>query len=461
MASCAGFCLRVSEMSIILLVMAGAAAATAQDLKRDCSRFFSGKPPKWGNEDGRAERAAAIAHIKECLDAFEMDVEAVHVDASKPKTADAAASEPKTPSASEPTTEATPRPSTKLEYPRLAGEAGAKESPDLRALRQRQAAALLKKWIGALTKGDDGRGKGKVEDVSDPEKTLEEAKDQLEETRRTLDTALELLGLRQWFTAEIVPGVVYGDSPDGSSQSELAFVHLQSRHVSFSYDEDRNLDFSLGGGFGIQPTLTLLQLRPIAASGETLQPPTTQYKDAFVWEARPQAQLHMVRGQVELALFGRAGQARLLNVAELRDGPTGDELVSLFNRDEGRSTWFFGAGLGMRLVQNGLSVLHERKDADVPLDVMFSYNYDLRFKQTSSPSLLFDRPEHRLGVKLSFNVPIKSDGGDPARKLKPGTVSIGFCVEHEFALYDNGVPAATKLSVRGDTNLFKLLKRGN
>jgi hypothetical protein len=329
------------------------------------------------------------------------------------------------------------------------------ETLELQALRLRQSAAFLKKWIGAVTKVTGG-GSDTATGNADPEDTRRK----LAEARDTLDEALDLLGLRQWISAELVPGIVYGDSSGDSSAAALTYVRLESRHVGLSYDEDRNFDFSVAGGLGVQPTLTLVKLTPLpAAGGAQPQPPSPQYKQAFVWEMRPKSNLHLARDQAQLSLFGRAGQALLFNTAELRNGAQGLELASVFGNDGSRSSWFFGGGIGLKLLQQRRSVLHEQKDADVPLDVSFTYTYDLRFRQDATSAVVFDRPEHRLGIRLSLNLPLKrSDASNPARELKPSTTSLGFTVEYDFGLYGNSVPSSTKVSFRGDTNLFKLLK---
>jgi hypothetical protein len=326
---------------------------------------------------------------------------------------------------------------------------------EAQALALRRRAAYLKKWIGAVTKVD-GRGTPGTTSLADPEdirRTLEAARD-------GLDTALDLLGLRQWLSAELVPGIVYGDASGDSSAAALTYVRLESRHVSFTYDEDRNFDFSVAGGLGMQPTLTLVKLTPVPAVEDARpQPPSQRYKQAFVWEMQPQFHLHFARDQAQLSLFGRAGQALLFNTAELREGALGLELASLYGNDGSRTSWFFGGGIGLQLVQRGRSVLHEQKDADSPLDVALSYVYDLRFRQDATSPVMFNRPEHRLGVRLSLNLPLKrSDPGDPARKDKASATSLGFTVEHEFALYGASIPSSTKVSFRGDTNIIKLLK---
>ena len=243
--------------------------------------------------------------------------------------------------------------------------------------------------------------------------STEDTRRKLEEARDGLDTALDILGLRQWLSAELVPGIAYGDASGDSSAATLTYVRLESRHVSLSYDEDRNLDFSVAGGLGVQPTLTLVKLTPLPAAGDAKpQPPIPQYKQAFIWEMRPLSHLHFARDQAQISLFGRAGQALLFNTAELRDAAQGLELASVFGNDGSRASWFFGGGIGLKLLQNGRSVLHEQKDADVPLDAAFTYTYDLRFRQGATSAIVFDRP----------------------------------------------VPSSTKVSFRGDTNLFKLLK---
>lgn len=397
----------------ILLGIGGTAKAqgtvTTATPSLTCVDLITRRPPKAGDAKREKERQEALGLIDGCVEDFQAKVKALA--SAVQQTADGENN----------------------------GATGAQ------ALDRRTEEAFLKKWIGALTKHADAKSQ------------LRQTRVTLEGARDALDDAMDLLGLRQWISAELVPGVIYGDAPHSNGTSEAAFVRLQSRHISYSYDEDRNLDFSLAGGFGIQPTLTLTKVTVAGTKAASPPEPMTQFKDAFVWEARPQAQVHCLRNQAELSIGGRAGQAVLFNVADVDQGVTGQEITSLFNTGASRTEWFFGAALSFRILQTQPSVLHQQKDADVPLDLGFTYKYDLRFRQDSSNSLLFDRPEHRLGVKLGFNLPIKK-GNDPVKSKTPATTAIGFTIEHEFALYKGGVPAATKFTFRGDTNLFKLLK---
>lgn len=334
----------------------------------------------------------------------------------------------------------------------------------------------LKKWVGALTKGGDADANTKhlaattrtdaariaacVPRITQPESgdaaNLAEAKKELQEFRERLHDVMDTRGLRQPVAAELLSGFAFADVEGvGSGDTQQStFLHFASKHAGATYDEDRNFDFSIGGRLGLQPALTLVKSEAVGGADSAAPAVTqTRHQQAFVMSVRPQVNLHCFNDSTELSLFGTAGLMRLMQSAEQSaDGRT--VLIPVGN-DGGRSSRFFEAGAR---VQIGASreLVHEQKDSDAPLEFGFGYRRDLRFKKDAD-LVAFESPQDRLVARVALNNLLVWDRTDPER-VKTFNLTLG--IEHEWAIKKGGIPSATRIFLRSDVNLDKLLGKG-
>jgi len=247
---------------------------------------------------------------------------------------------------------------------------------------------------------------------------------------------------------------------DQTSTHPNAYIHWESQHVGFTYDEDRQFDFSLGGRFGFQSALTLVQTAPpstpqsTTAATSSPKVPSSQYQEAFAWDIKGQSHLHINESTLEA--FVTSGQVILNSNSQLVDTGGGQqEIVVLAGQDASRAAWFFEGGIGFKKFDRAVELQHEDPSTPPKIDISLAYRHDLRFEQDNNALVSFRSPTERVVFRFMLTGIRVTDRRDPK---KPATFSVSFGVEHEFALHAGGVPSGTKLLIRGDLNVLQALR---
>jgi hypothetical protein len=242
-----------------------------------------------------------------------------------------------------------------------------------------------------------------------------------------------------------------------SKTTALAHVEWGSKH--FGDESWSPVDFSFGGSFGLQPSLTLLTNPPPAGSSTSSTSSTattSQYQSAFVWSLNAHGNLH-TGSSAEASSFVRAGQVRLLsgNGATVVDQGANSTLEIPLNSNADRMAWFYEGGVEFNYYSKALEVIHaEKGQLDPAFNIALAYKLDTRFKRDAGV-IGFDSPDRRLVFRFLINGLKIFDRRPDTTASKPYTISFG--VEHERGFGTNPVPSGTQIIIRGDINLLKLI----
>ena len=286
-----------------------------------------------------------------------------------------------------------------------------------------------------------------------------------------MHTLMSYVGLLDPFAGSLVAGPVFGDTgklsssttnptaaSTGTKTGALAHIEWGSKH--FGEESSSPIDFSFGGSFGLQPSLTLLTSPPSASgSSSSASIATSEYQSAFLWSLHARGNLH-TSSTAETSGFFRTGQVRLLsgNGATVVDQGGNSTLLIPLNGNADRLSWFYEGGLEFNYYSKSLEVVHAEKGQFNPLfDIAISYKLDTRFKQ-SAGVVGFDSPDRRLLFRFMLNGLKIFDRRPDTTASKPWAISFG--VEHERGFGANPVPSGTQIVIRGDVELLKLINPG-
>lgn len=291
---------------------------------------------------------------------------------------------------------------------------------------------------------------------------------------RALHGSMEEEGLRVPISAEFRTGYVRGDanSAGGGSGDQgdnvQGYVAWSTQHFGSDTDRERAVmfDVSLGGRFGMQPALTLVEPAPQTTTGDdpggeeggdqegdTQDETDAAEQQAFTWNAGVEAHLHL-GDNVEIEGFGRGGTTTLFSTETLLQAGDVQTLVVPLT-GSGKTEWFFEAGVSGRLHWQSRDRLHELNGLSQPaLEVGFAWKQDNRFSQLDDGQVAFADGFSRRRFWLNLaGIPVKGVPAGQEGTTKMVTVSFG--VEREWG---GSVPAVTRFTIQGDVNLIKALR---
>lgn len=288
---------------------------------------------------------------------------------------------------------------------------------------------------------------------------------------------MSYVGLLDPLAGSLVSGPVIGDTgkvstsntaqPAASSTSKtvpLAHIEWGSQHFREENPLWNHVDFSIGGSFGFQPALSLLTTPATAnATGSTPPKPSTlttqQYQSAFVWDVNARTNIQ-AWSMSELSVVATTGQIRLFNGngGTIVDQGANSTLEIPFNANADSFSWFYEGGMEYNFYNKALEVVHAEKGQLAPLfNIGLFYKKDSRFDQKNGV-VGFDSPDRRLDFRFMINGLKIFDRRSDSTSSKPYSISFG--VEHERGFGNNPLPSGTRIIIRGDLELLKLINPG-
>ena len=181
-----------------------------------------------------------------------------------------------------------------------------------------------------------------------------------------------------------------------------------------------------------------------------------EYQEALVWTTNARVNWYTT-DRAETSLVGRVGQVRLNSESLLVDRGGQSVIAIPVNNEAGRTEEFWEVGVEFNLYDNPLEVLHAEGGLLNPLfHVSAGLKRDARFKK-AGPVAEFDVPEQRLFFRFLIDALKITDERPLAKEKKIFT--LGFGVEYERALKgDKKVPSGTKILLRGDFDLLRVIR---
>jgi hypothetical protein len=328
--------------------------------------------------------------------------------------------------------------------------------------RMREDFETIRKWASggerAMSRPD---GRARTTDLDQLKKAAALAALRAD-TWSVLRRALRDRGLFEPIFAELVTGgssVSVGSETDNLKPEQAdksAYIVFESRHQHFA----GRFDGSIAGRFGFQPLLAMFETAPSARkTAKVKASPLPAFQSGFIWDLGAKLNLNTGLGG-EGSAFYRGGQGRLLGPGLIAGGETNaPSVVVPIGKDDGPTRWAQEAGLRWILFTSGdeNERAHDRRILDPLFEVSAGWRWDQRFRSATARAA--DDPDPRNRYFFRFFVNLKVPGG-PALTGQP--VAVGLGVEHEGSLRggDASLPSGTRIILRGDLNVIKMLMGG-